>query len=80
MRMPLAIGGIINILNPVIRQVISPNDAAFRGCPPNATFGARALEMVMESKAAKVGALSNDRSCPLNTGRVAAMPSPELPD
>ena len=68
------------MLNPVIRQVIAPKDAAFRGWPPNATLGARALARVMESKAAKVRLLSNDKSCPLNTGRVAAIPSPELPD
>lgn len=78
--MPLAIGGIINILNPVIRQVIAPNAAAFNQWPPSAALGARALETVMENNAAKVRLLSNDKSCPLKTGRVAAMPSPEPPD
>lgn len=42
------------MLKPVIRHVMAPYKAVLRGCPPNATLGARALDIVMEIKVARV--------------------------
>ena len=49
-----AIFGMNSMLNPVIRQVIEPNNDIKNGLPPMANFGDRALAMVMETNATVV--------------------------